>query len=62
MEGVGGECQEFEFLLPLSLLWSFMMRHVFGFCVCRWFTCLIMIVVLVYLNACELFVISCFMN
>jgi hypothetical protein len=28
------------------------MRHVFGSCVCRWFTCLIMIVVLVYLNAC----------
>jgi hypothetical protein len=29
-----------------------MMRHVFGSCACRWFTCLLMIVVLVYLNAC----------
>jgi hypothetical protein len=54
--------QEFEFLQPLLLLWSFMMRHVFGSCVCRWFTCLIMIVVLVYLNACVLSLISCFMN
>jgi hypothetical protein len=53
--------QEFEFLLPLSLLWSFMMRHVFGSCVCRWFTCLLMIVVLVYLNACVFiaYLVSC---
>jgi hypothetical protein len=28
------------------------MRHVFGSCACHWFTCLLMIVVLVYLNAC----------
>jgi hypothetical protein len=28
------------------------MRHVFGSCACLWFTCLLMIVVLVYLNAC----------
>jgi hypothetical protein len=27
------------------------MRHVFGSCACRWFTCLLMFVVLVYLNA-----------
>jgi hypothetical protein len=56
--------QEFEFLflLPLSVLWSFMMRHVFRSCVCRWFTCLIMIVVLVYLNACVLSLLSCFMH
>jgi hypothetical protein len=38
------------------------MRHVFGSCVCRWFTCLIMIVVLVYFNACVLSLISCFMH
>jgi hypothetical protein len=29
------------------------MRHVFGSFVCRWFTCLIMLMVLVYVNACE---------
>jgi hypothetical protein len=34
------------------------MRHVFGSCVCRWFTCLIMFVVLVYLKACVLSLIS----
>jgi hypothetical protein len=39
-----------------------MMRHVFGSCVCHWFTCLIMIVVLVYLNACVLSLISCLMH
>jgi hypothetical protein len=44
--------QVFEFLLPLSLLWSFMTRHVFGSCACCWFTCLLMFVLLVYLNAC----------
>jgi hypothetical protein len=38
------------------------MRHVFGSCVCRLFTCLIMLVVLVYVNACELVVISYFMH
>jgi hypothetical protein len=27
------------------------MGHVFGSCACRWFTCLLMFVVLVYLNA-----------
>jgi hypothetical protein len=54
--------QEFEFLFPLLLLWSFMMRHVFGSSVCSWFTCLIMVVVLVYLNACVLSLISCFMH
>jgi hypothetical protein len=38
-----------------------MMRHVFGYCVCRWFTCLLMIVVLVYLNACVFiaYLVSC---
>jgi hypothetical protein len=47
-------------LYPLSLLWSFMMRHVFGSCVCRWFTCLLMLVCL--LNACVFttYSISCF--
>jgi hypothetical protein len=38
------------------------MRHAFGSGVCRWFTCLVMLVVLVFFNACELFVISCFMH
>jgi hypothetical protein len=28
------------------------MRHVFGSCACCWFTCLLMFVVLVYLNSC----------
>jgi hypothetical protein len=28
------------------------MRHVFGSCACCWLTCLLMFVVLVYLNAC----------
>jgi hypothetical protein len=53
--------QVFEFLLPLSLLWSFMMRHVFVSCACCWFTCLLMFVVLVYLNACVLiaYLVSC---
>jgi hypothetical protein len=53
--------QDFEFLLPLSLLWSFMMRHVFGSCACRWFTCLLMFAVLVYLNACVFiaYLVSC---
>jgi hypothetical protein len=37
------------------------MRHLFGSCVCRWFTCLLMIVVLVYLNACVFitYLVSC---
>jgi hypothetical protein len=42
--------QVLEFLYPLSLLWSFMMRHVFGSCDCCWFTCLLMLVCL--LNVC----------
>jgi hypothetical protein len=28
------------------------MRNVFGSCACRWFTCLLMFVVLVFVNAC----------
>jgi hypothetical protein len=37
------------------------MRHVFGSCACRWFTCLLMFVVLVYLNACVFiaYLVSC---
>jgi hypothetical protein len=37
------------------------MKHVFGSCVCRWLTCLLMIVVLVYLNACVFitYLVSC---
>jgi hypothetical protein len=38
-----------------------MMRQVFGSYACRWFTCLLMFVVLVYLNACVLlaYLVSC---
>jgi hypothetical protein len=38
-----------------------MIRHVFGSCACRWFTCLLMFVVLVYLNACVFttYLVSC---
>jgi hypothetical protein len=37
------------------------MRHVFGSCACRWFTCLLMFVVLVFLNACVFiaYLVSC---
>jgi hypothetical protein len=42
--------QVFEFFVASLALWSFMMRHVFGFYACRWFTCLLMLVCL--LNAC----------
>jgi hypothetical protein len=37
------------------------MRHVLGSCACRWFTCLLMFVVLVYLNACVFiaYLVSC---
>jgi hypothetical protein len=37
------------------------MRHVFGSCVCCWFTCLLMIVLVVYLNACVFiaYLVSC---
>jgi hypothetical protein len=42
--------QVFGVFVFLSLLWSFMIRHVFGSCVCQWFTCLLMLVCL--LNAC----------
>jgi hypothetical protein len=37
------------------------MRHVFGFCACHWFTCLLMFVMLVYLNACVFiaYLVSC---
>jgi hypothetical protein len=37
------------------------MRHVFGSCACRCFTCLLMFVVLVYLNACVFiaYLVSC---
>jgi hypothetical protein len=42
--------QVFEFFIASLALWNFVMRHVFGFCACRWFTCLLMLVCL--LNAC----------
>jgi hypothetical protein len=37
------------------------MRHVFGSCACHRFTCLLMIVVLIYLNACVfvVYLVSC---
>jgi hypothetical protein len=40
------------------------MRHVFGSCACRWFTCLLTFVVLVYFNACVFiaYLVSCIIN
>jgi hypothetical protein len=37
------------------------MRHVFGSCACHWFTCLLIFVVIVYLNACVFiaYLVSC---
>jgi hypothetical protein len=53
--------QVFEFFVASLALWSFMMRHVFGSCACRWFTRLLMFLVFVYLNACVFiaYLVSC---